>query len=489
MLPAMAEAERAPVDGRQPAVPGSSAASLAASGAPPATPRSAAHARLPLRTLLAYAAPTAPVNFSLVLFMSYVNKYAIDVLLVPPIAMGLIFGASRLWDAITDPLAGVWSDRTRHAWGRRRPWIAASALPIALSGFMVWSPPDALSPSQLIAWMAFAAFAFNLSITIFYTPQQALGAELSSDSHDVSRIFAWRQAAGYVGMIACLVFAVPHLMTAPDPKGAASRFALVAGVAIVVTIAASVATLREPAIHRRRETPSIRGIARDVLRGRWSRKLFVMIFIEYTGSGASMVVAPFLMHYVVGLPGSIGQIFVFYVGSSLLSLPLWVALSRRIGKKQTWMVGLLVGIVGYACLFFVGEGDLAWMQMVVSMTGSCSACGMVLGQSILADLIDADELETGERKEGAYYSAFTFLYKTSSGIMATVTGVTLEAVGFVQGGAAQTETVQLAIKSLNALVPLASMLIGAVLLLGFDFDAAKHAEIRRALEAKRAATA
>ncbi|MEZ4334163.1 MAG: MFS transporter [Myxococcota bacterium] len=438
--------------------------------------------------LLAYALPMAPVNFSLVLFMSYVNKYAIDVLFVPPVAMGLIFGASRLWDAVTDPLAGIWSDRTKHAWGRRRPWIAASALPIAFSGYMVWSPPDALSPAWLIAWMAVSAFAFNLAITIFYTPQQALGAELTSDSHAVSRIFAWRQAAGYVGMIGCLVFAVPHLMTAPDPKRAASTFALVSGALVVGSIAISVATLREPAARADRRQVGVRSIARDVLRGRWSRKLFVMIFIEYTGSGASMVVAPFLMHYVVGLPGSIGQIFMFYVGSSLLSLPLWVALSRRIGKKGTWMVGLVVGMVGYACLFFVGEGDLAWMQMVVSMTGSCSACGMVLGQSILADLIDADELETGERKEGAFYSAFTFLYKTSSGIMAMFTGITLEAVGFVQGGAAQTETVQLAIRSLNALVPLASMLIGAVILVGFDFDATKHAEIRRALEARRAAT-
>lgn len=483
MLRRMAEAERAPRDRLAPEAAASATAAVI-------TPAPAAHVPLPLplKTLIAYALPMAPVNFSLVLFMSYVNKYAIDVLLVPPVAMGLIFGASRLWDAITDPLAGVWSDRTNHAWGRRRPWIAASALPIAVSGFMVWSPPDFLTRPQLIAWMAFAAFAFNLAITIFYTPQQALGAELTNDSHAVSRIFAWRQAAGYVGMIGCLVFAVPYLMTAPDPKGAASTFALVSGVAVVVTIAASVATLREPAVHRQRREPSIRGIARDVLRGRWSRKLFVMIFIEYTGSGASMVVAPFLMHYVVGLPGSIGQIFVFYVGSSLLSLPLWVALSRRIGKKQTWMVGLIVGIVGYACLFFVGQGDLAWMQMVVSMTGSCSACGMVLGQSILADLIDADELETGERKEGAYYSAFTFLYKTSSGIMAAVTGITLEAVGFVQGGAVQTETVQLAIKSLNALVPLASILIGALILVGFDFDAARHAEIRRALDARRAAT-
>ncbi len=102
-----------------------------------------------------------------------------------------------------------------------------------------------------------------------------------------------------------------------------------------------------------------------------------------------------------------GDIFFFSVGSSLLSLPLWVWLARRIGKKATWFVGLGLGIAGYACLFFIGPGELRWMQMVVTLTGTSSACGNVIAQSILADVVDVDELETGERKEGAYFSTFT----------------------------------------------------------------------------------
>lgn len=467
--------------------PSSASASRPSVGSSPAQGPTSRPESLSALALLAYSVPMVPFNFTLVLFMSYVNKYAVDVLLIAPAAMGAIFGAGRLWDAITDPITGVWSDRTEHAWGRRRPWIAASALPIALSGWMVWSPPDALSGAALVVWMTVAVFAFNLAVTIFFTPHQALGAELTSDPHAVSRIFAWRQGAGYVGMVGCLVFAMPHLMTADDPKAAAERFAIGCGIAVVLSIALAVAVLREPLGNRRRGGTKTAGIARDVWRNPYSRKLLTMIFIEHTGSGASMVVAPFLMQYVIGLPGSIGQIFMFYVGSSLLSLPLWVWLARRIGKKSTWLVGLAVGITGYACLFFVGQGDLAWMQMVVTLTGACSACGNVMGQSILSDVIDSDELESGERKEGAYYSAFTFLYKTSSGIMAMITGLTLSWVGFVPNLASQTEATELAIRSLNALAPLVSMLIGGVILMGFELDGAKHAEIRRALDARRSA--
>ena len=207
---------------------------------------------LTLPMLLAYSMPMIPVHFSFVLFVSYVNKYAIDVLLIAPAAMGLIFGASRLWDAITDPITGLWSDRTQHAWGRRRPWVAASAIPMAVSGWMVWSPPAGLEGGTLIAWTTFAVFAFTLSVTIFYTPHQALGAELTTDTHAVSRIFAFRQAAIYVGMFGCLVVGMPALMTASDRKGLATTFALVCGAAIIVTVLLSAALLREPGGNRRK---------------------------------------------------------------------------------------------------------------------------------------------------------------------------------------------------------------------------------------------
>lgn len=479
MLPAMLEPESAPVD---------SSARHAAAPVSPATANasSPAQASLTLPMMLAYALPMMPVHFSFVLFVSYYSKYAVDVLLIAPAAVGLIFGASRLWDAVTDPLVGLWSDRTTHAWGRRRPWIAAAAIPMAVSGWMVWSPPDSLAGASLIAWATVSVFAFTLAVTLFYTPHQALGAELTSDTHAVSRIFAWRQAAIYVGMFGCLVLGIKALMTAPDRKGLATIFAIVCGAGIVLANALAVALLREPLGNRRRGDASNFAVMRGVWRNRYSRSLMTMIFIEHTGTGASMVVAPFLVTYVIGLPGRIGDVFLFYVGSSLLSLPLWVILARRLGKKPTWMIGLLMGITGYACLFFVGEGELRWMQMVVTLTGTSSACGNVLAQSILADVIDSDELETGQRKEGAYYAVYTFLMKTSSGVMAMVTGFTLTAVSFVPNAPEQTELVRTAIRSLNSLPPLVSLMIGAVLLIGFGLTSEKQAEIRRALDARRA---
>ena len=117
---------------------------------------------------------------------------------------------------------------------------------------------------------------------------------------------------------------------------------------------------------------------------------------------------------------------------------------------------------------------------------ACSACGTVIGSSILADVIDADELETGERKEGAYYSAYTFLFKSSSGIMAMITGFALAWTGFVPNAPDQSDTVGLAIRSLNGLVPFTTMFIGAFILARFTLTEEVHARIRAQLDARHA---
>ncbi|MCE2391857.1 MAG: MFS transporter, partial [Proteobacteria bacterium] len=194
-------------------------------------------------------------------------------------------------------------------------------------------------------------------------------------------------------------------------------------------------------------------------------------------AGASMVLAPFLMAYVLNMPEMTGLIFVPYTLSQLLTISLWMRLSKRIGKKRTWIAGMGVGTVGYGLLFFVGDGDLLLMFGVVTLTGSVSACGQVIGSSILADVIDYDESRTGQRKEGAYYSLYNFLYKGSGGVMAMIAGASLQWVGFVPN-AVQTEATKLMISSLMSLVPLACILGGLLIFLRFRLTEELHAEIR-----------
>ena len=135
--------------------------------------------RVSWRNVLAYGAPGIGAGYMYLLIGLFVMKFSTDVLLIAPAAMGLIFSASRIWDAISDPLAGYLSDRTKSRLGRRRSWLLASILPITGTFIMVFAPPQSFEGGWLTAWMAVAIIGFYSAMTVFFVPHLSLGAELS----------------------------------------------------------------------------------------------------------------------------------------------------------------------------------------------------------------------------------------------------------------------------------------------------------------------
>jgi Na+/melibiose symporter-like transporter len=132
----------------------------------------------------------------------FLLKFAADVLLLAPGLMGLLLGLSRVWGAISDPLAGYASDRTRTRLGRRRPWILAAGLPLAIAFLALWSPPVSLSGAPLAGWMGAALLLFVTAQTAFHVPHLALGAELTRDEQQRNRVFGVRLALSLSGVFA-----------------------------------------------------------------------------------------------------------------------------------------------------------------------------------------------------------------------------------------------------------------------------------------------
>jgi len=140
------------------------------------------HTPAPRAVLIAYAAPALSSSFLFTAVSLYLLKFSTDILLMAPATMGLLFGISRFWDAVTDPLVGHLSDRTNTRWGRRRPWLLASAIPVALGYFAVWAPPEGLVGTSLTLWMGAAILVFYAAVTAFSVPYNAPGAELAEGS-------------------------------------------------------------------------------------------------------------------------------------------------------------------------------------------------------------------------------------------------------------------------------------------------------------------
>jgi len=451
-----------------------------------ASTASKAKERLSLGALLAYGVPTAGYSFVMFLLTLYIFKFATDVLLIAPAAMGLIFAAARIWDAISDPLVGHLSDRTQTRYGRRRPWLFGAVIPFALVPAMLWSPPVFLDGLWLIAWMTVGILAYETMLTIFYVPHLALGGELSMDHHERTRVFAFRQVAWSLGFLAC-VGAVYLLTVAQDKRAMAFLLSGIGGVVAAGLILFGALRLREHVSHMGRGGGTPFSAFKDVMRNTPARILIFVYLIDNLGIATLGIMAPYFMQYVIKAEWAYSLMLLFHFAPSLLVVPVGVILARRYGKKRVWGVAMLISGVSYGASIFAGEGDVAWVMFWVMGTGVGAGVASMVGPSLQADVIDYDEYRTGERKEGAYYALWSFVRKGATGITGALAGLALQMTGFVPN-VEQTEQTVLAIRFLYAGVPAIAMILGAALFFSrFRFDEADHQRVRAELDERNVA--
>jgi len=441
--------------------------------------------RLPARTLLAYGAPALGFGFMSQLISTYFMKYATDVLGISAVLMGGVLLLSRGWDAIADPVVGFLSDRTNTRWGRRRPWMLGSALPAALAFMMLWTPPLWLTPAGLAAWTALAMAIALTSQTAVRMPHEALGAELSRDYHERNRIFGARRA--WFGLGALLVFVtLLRVGDASDPRREIARLIVPLSALGVLLVGIACAALREPAAHLGRGATRPVAALRDLFANPHARRLLAVVLLQQVALGAVTTSAAYHAQYVLGDPSAFPKLLACFFVGTLASIPIWLWLGRRYDKKPLLVAAMSGAGLILGAMFTVGRGDHALFFSLALAGGLVGGALDVLLPSLQADVVDWDELRTGERKEGVYFAAWHFAEKLSLGIAAAATGFALSASGFAPN-AEQGPSALLAMRLLISLCPLICFSAGACLFVGFGLDRAAHARVQH--EISRAALA
>lgn len=413
----------------------------------------------------------------------YFLKYATDVLLIAPAAIGIIMAAARIWDGVSDPLAGYLSDRTRSRFGRRRVWMYAAALPLGLSIIMLWSPPATLSGAALLVWMSLAILAYETATTAYYIPHGAIGVELTPNYHERTRLFGYAHLIGACGTLLGLV-ALHFMDVAEDKRSYAEGLSLFAGVFCAAMILISTRMLPERADYQGRGGDKILSSFLDVLRNRHARLLLIVYAIESFGSASVLMLAPYILDYVwVGMAGKLVLVMIAFTLPLYAFTPVWMWLARRFEKKHLWLCSLWLSAFSFCAFWFVtGNGPMVWIILVcIGISGSC---GAVVEPSIKADVIDYDEYLTGQRKEGTYYAVWNLVRKGAGSVTALATGLVLQLTGF-EPNVEQGESAQLGLRTLVSLLPAACYVLGAVLFTRFTLMEVEHSRIRAELEARQ----
>jgi len=413
----------------------------------------------------------------------YVLKFATDVLGMSAAVMGMILLLGRGLDAFVDPIVGYFSDRTNTKLGRRRPWLLASVIPLGLTFILLWAPPRSLSPTLVIAWMAVMVVAFYSATSLLVIPHTALGAELTDSYHDRTRIFGGRHLGWVVGSFVAIA-GLLALDRSTDVRTTVFRLALGAGIVTAILILWTVWRLRERAEFQGRGSEHPYRAFRDVWRNPHARLLLLVFGIESLGAATIGVLTPYVAQYVVKRADIAPAVIAAYMIASFVFVPVWLPLSRRFGKKALWLASMLLTAVSFGSMFFLSEGTLVLMTVLAIAAGTAASCGAIVGPSIQADVIDWDEHATGERKEGAYFAAWNFVFKVATGLTQALTGFVLTFSGYLPN-IEQTPTVKVTLLALYGLFPMACYLIGSLLFTRFKLDEAGYAVIRGELDSRR----
>ncbi len=434
-----------------------------------AVPLPGARARLPFPILLAYAAPAVPLALlGLPLTVHLPAFWAGDMGL--SLAMvGAILTVVRLFDAVADPLVGRWSDRI----GRRKPFIAA-ALPVAGVGIAgLFFPPAGAGAAWLLGFSVLVALGW----TLMSLPYQAWGAELSPDYAERARITGWREGGTILGIV--LSAALPAVL---GLSGAAATLAMLAALTLGLALPLVLwLLLRVPEPTRRTATHAGLGAAlRMAARNAPFRRLLGAWLLNGIANGLPAALFLLLVAHVLLAPDAAGPLLLLYFLAGIAGLPLWTWLAARRGKHVAWCIAMLWACAAFAFVPLLGPGAVVGFAVICVASGLGLGADMALPPAIQADVVDLDELESGENRAGLFFAAWTMAQKAGQALAVGIAFPLLELAGFRTEGA-NDGVALMALVGLYCVLPIVLKLAAVGMMWKFPLTAARQAEIRAKL--------
>ncbi|MCU0758981.1 MAG: MFS transporter [Steroidobacteraceae bacterium] len=457
----------------------------AAAGIAPAGPAAAAATAAPGRTLPTWVyagwgfgtlAPALVLSLTNILLLRFMTDH---VGLSAAVGASLI-AFSKIYDAVTDPLGGLLSDKTRSRWGRRRPWLLAGTLMLVVAMLALFWGPSLQSPAAAAWYMGAALIFYATAYSAFSIPYMAMPAEMTQGYHDRSYLMSFRvYAVGLAGLAASA--GGPALIAAYG--GGLQGHRLMALTLAPLVLAAGLvcffATARAPFVPA---PPAQRvPLAEQVRLALANRPFVILLVIKFftlmnLGTAAA---TPFFFQRILGLSdGFLGLYLLTSSVSLMASQPLWLAVSRRLGKKRAYQIALAIPVVVGVSWFLAAQGDpLATILLRGAFSGVGAGGVLLMGQSLLPDTMEYDYRRTGLRREGVFSGLYTTMEKAASAMGVSVVGAFLSAMGYVQsrGGVVveQPPSAILAITICIAVIPASMNLLSAFALLFYDLDEEK----------------
>lgn len=400
---------------------------------------------------VAYGVKNNGFDYFLLLFYSQVM--GVDAPLV-----GLALLIALLFDAFSDPVVGYLSDNTHSRWGRRHPWMYASALPVAICYYLLWVPPSGLTGNELFPYILTLSILIRVCITLFEVPSSALSAELTEDYDERTSLLSYRFFFGWIGgtIMATIALAVFLTPTETITNGILNKqgygtYGFVASVVILTAILATalgthrhIPNFKLPPPKRAMSARRVLSEIYETLANRSFLAVFLAALFGSVAAGLSAGLSFYISGYFWGFSADqISGLAFSIIVSAFIALFMAPVISRRIGKKRG---AIVIGILAFSIapapvvLRLIGlmpeNGDPILYPVILVATILDIALMItfsILSTAMIADLVEDGEIRTTRRSEGVLFAATTFTRKAVQGFGVLAATAVLTAAQFPKG--------------------------------------------------------
>jgi GPH family glycoside/pentoside/hexuronide:cation symporter len=364
-----------------------------------------------------------------------VLPYLVDYAGVPVALAGILISASKIYDAVADPLIGVVSDRTNSRWGRRRPYLFWGSIGFFISWMLVFNIPHGLSGYALSGYCLMVLLFFSTVYGIFSVPYNAMPAEMTDHYHTRTVLMSARAIAQTVGFSAVGYMAPVLIGYFGGGSAGHGSMSVVLGIMTMILglICFFMTSRAKSYAPDRADDIGFRAQVSLMLRN----KYFFLLLLSYVFLMAAVAMmnasAIFYTRRIIHASDSrVGLLFATLSIGTFISLPFWVWASGKLGKRATYILGTLA-LAACEMTWYLAKPDEPVFLFVLRniATGISSGAVQMMGQSMLPDTIEFDRRTTGLRREGVYAALYTTSEKVSMAIGVTIIGLVLSLTGYI----------------------------------------------------------
>ena len=431
------------------------------------------------RSMVGFSFPAMPLaGFLQSKYILLMPLYAITMGLDAKAIAGIFF-TTKMFDVVTDPIFGILSDRYKTPWGRRRPWLVLGTIILVLAIYMLFIPTGQVGSGYLFGWLVVVYIGWTLT-TVSHT---AWALELSSDYDQRTDITGWLQVAAMLGMMS--VALTPALMEQFGSPTHADKVAAVGWMLIIllpIAVFVCLRSLPEPTSPPPTHIGFRRALA--IVAGNWA--LLRLLAANAAITAAYAVVQSlfvFFVTYTLMLGDRTGFTLFFLMIGGMVFIPVWVKLAQHFTKHATMQLAVLYGMVVPVLMFFLPPGQLWLAALAFLFVGAITSAHEMLPRTMMADVCDQDQAESGSERMGLYYALLQLSSKLAAGLMASGIYMALSWIGFdPDAGAENSQAMIDNVRYLIVFTPIGAYLLVLLLMWKYPIDRKRQKELRRIIE-------